>query len=386
MRDHPSQQVKHKHNTKPLTVWIDLANAPHVAFFVPIIHELERRGHFCLLTARRFNHTVELARLAGLDPIAVGKHGGDGHVGKLLNLTTRVKRLIDSVAQYRPAVAVSHNSYPQAVAGRIRRMPVLTIMDYEGQPANHIAFRAASKVIVPHMFPAAELRRFGARKRKTVRFCGFKEQVYLHDYVPLADALERLIRQLELPEEWERNQHMLITLRTPATMAAYHRFRNLLFDSLLERIGTLQNATAVLLCRNFEQERYYRVRFPFVHIPRQQLNGTELLYHSDYVFSAGGTINREAAILGVPAYTLFAGELPAVDRDLIALGRLHSLQCQNDIDSLRLEKQRKLPVLRNPGLVSFFADHIEAMGRGQGAKSSRTQNGRHRSSPVAERP
>ena len=43
----------------------------------------------------------------------------------------------------RPDVALSHNSYAQILAARALRMPVLTAMDFEHQPANHVAFRAA---------------------------------------------------------------------------------------------------------------------------------------------------------------------------------------------------------------------------------------------------
>jgi uncharacterized protein YbjT (DUF2867 family) len=49
-----------------MLVWLDLANAPHVAFFVPIVRELLARGHQVVVTARDFNQTVELAALNGL--------------------------------------------------------------------------------------------------------------------------------------------------------------------------------------------------------------------------------------------------------------------------------------------------------------------------------
>ena len=57
-------------------------------------------------------------------------------------------------------------------------------MDYEGQPANHIGFRMAHKIIVPDSFPDACLSKFGARKKNVYKYNGFKEQVYLSDFVP----------------------------------------------------------------------------------------------------------------------------------------------------------------------------------------------------------
>ena len=37
-------------------------------------------------------------------------------------------------------------------------------------------------------------------------------------------------------------------------------------------------------------------------------------------------MNRESALLGTPTYTVFAGELAAVDAELIRLGRLRDLR------------------------------------------------------------
>lgn len=47
-------------------------------------------------------------------------------------------------------------------------------------------------------------------------------------------------------------------------------------------------------------------------------------------------MNREAAALGTPAYTTFAGRLGAVDDELVREGRLERLK---SVDALRLEKR-----------------------------------------------
>ena len=43
------------------------------------------------------------------------------------------------------------------------------------------------------------------------------------------------------------------------------------------------------------------------------------------MIGAGGTMNREAALLGTPTYTVFAQRLAAVDRELIRRGLLHDV-------------------------------------------------------------
>jgi len=69
-------------------------------------------------------------------------------------------------------------------------------------------------------------------------------------------------------------------------------------------------------------------------------------------------MNREAAVLGTPVSTIFAGELPAVDKALIAMGRLTSLESERDVNLLPLVKKRALPPLANPALCADIIRHI----------------------------
>ena len=67
---------------------------------------------------------------------------------------------------------MSHNSSSQVVAARSLRLPLMTAMDYEYQPANHLAFRCADLVAVPEAFPLDRLLAQGARPGRTWRYPG----------------------------------------------------------------------------------------------------------------------------------------------------------------------------------------------------------------------
>ncbi len=341
-----------------MDIWIDLANAPHVAFFLPIMRELERRGHRVAISIRDFNQTVEIAQLNGLRGTVIGTHGGRSSIGKMLNLLSRSLTLASFGRKERLDVAVSHNSYTQTVAGRLIRAHVVTIMDYEGQPANHIAFRLAHRVIVPDAFPEADLRRFGCPEDRVIRYRGFKEQVYLSDFRPDASFHSALARACHLGDGWDLSRNILVTVRTPANMAAYHRFENLLFERLLDRLAARKDITVVLLPRGPEQRAYYGAKYPRLHIPTEALSGNDLMFYSDLVVSAGGTMNREAAVLGTPVCTIFGGALPAVDRSLISMGRLISIESDEDIERLRFQKKKAGETLGNVQLLRQFADWI----------------------------
>src|SRR5437879_4263334 len=193
-------------------------------------------------------------------------------------------------------------------------------MDYEHQPANHMAFRLASRVIVPRAFPAAELKKFGASMRKVKRYEGIKEDVYLADFTP-DPSFSDILRKLGVAGE-----DVLVVARPPAREALYHRFENELFDVLLAHLTAQANVRIILLPRTDVQRTEYEQRkLRNVIMPREALDGANLIAAADLMVSAGGTMNREAAALGVPAASIYAGKWAAIDEQLVAEGRLQRI-------------------------------------------------------------
>ena len=337
-----------------LRIWIDLANSPHVLVFEPIARRLREKGHELFFTLRDFAQTIPLARARALEGPVVGGHGGKSRVKKVVNISARTAALVRFAKKQGIDFALGHNSYAQVVAAKVARVPVLTMMDYEGQPANHLAFRLADWVLVPKFFPEEALRKFGAKRIHT--YTGFKEELYLADFVPQEDFVEELASISARPIDQKR---VLVTVRSPATMALYHRFQNPLFSRLLERLRADGNAFVVLLARTEEQRKSISQDFPEFFCPQVALDGPNLLYHSDLVISAGGTMNREAALLGTPAYTLFAGELPAVDEELVRRGWLGVLRSEADIDALSLQRKDHGPERAQSQVLDEVAGVVE---------------------------
>jgi len=309
-------------------VWLDLANSPQVLFFRPILAELQRRGHTVAITTRAYAQTTELADQFGMQHTLVGRHGGRSLWGLASELTLRAGALARWARPRRFDLALSHNSYAQVAAAAALRLPAVTLMDYEHQPLNHLCFRLARRVIVPESFPAERLSAYGARG-KTVTYPGVKEQIYLADFVPDGE-----FRSKEgLPAD-----ATLVVIRPPASWTAYHRFESDLFDDLLSYLGAQPAATMLFLPRLPSQADSVR-HLPAIRVATKVYDGPNLLYHADLAISGGGTMNREAAVLGTPTYTAFKGKLGAVDRYLIARGRMMQLQTAADLPRVRVERK-----------------------------------------------
>ena len=312
-----------------MRIWIDLANSPHVPFFRALIPEFVAHGHQVEITARDFAQTVELAMKAGMMPHVIGGHGGGSITGKAGNLVGRAAALRKWARDRGFDLAVSHNSYAQIAAAAALGIKTVTLMDYEHQPANHLAFRLASRVIVPRAFPAAELRRYGASMRKVKRYEGTKEDVYLADFTPDPMFSEKLRKLGVAPED------VLVVARPPAREALYHRFENKLFDDLLHALNSRPEVKIILLPRSEAQRaRYAAQKFANMIMPSEALEGADLIAAADLVVSAGGTMNREAAALGVPAASIYGGAWAGIDQELIREGRLRRIESNEQIQAL----------------------------------------------------
>jgi predicted glycosyltransferase len=334
-----------------MRLWIDLANSPHVPFFRALIPEFERRGAEVEVTAREFAQTIELAEAAGLKPVVKGSHGGRALTGKAGNLFGRAASLAKWARTHAFDLAVSHNSYAQVMAARALKVRSVTLMDYEHQPANHLAFRLASRVIVPRSFPEAELRRYGARPSKVRRYDGTKEDVYLAAFAPDPRFME-ILRELGIGSD-----DVLVVVRPPARDALYHRFENELFDELIEKLSARTDVKIILLARTEAQRNAYGRRSNLI-LPQAALDGSNLIAFADLVISAGGTMNREAAALGVPAATIYAGRWAAIDEELVREGRLRRITTREDLDALPIEKKATMNARRALHVRSQVVDLI----------------------------
>jgi predicted glycosyltransferase len=329
-------------------VWIDLTNSPHVVIFAPLIERMRARGWDVAVTARAFAQTLELLELHGIDHTVAGRHGGGSRSGKARAAASRVAEMIRFGRRGRFDLAIAHGSTDLPMACRILRVPNTTMFDYEYARLQHsLNCRLASRVLVPQAIPPERIAGYGARGGKLVRYPGLKEEYYL----PAAAPDPAVPRSLGLD-----GSRIGVVLRPPADVALYHRFENPLFDRLLDHLGRRDDVRTVVLPRTPEQAARIRaLGLPSLVVPGHAVDGQSLVAGADVVVSAGGTMNREAVVLGTPVYTTFAGRLGGVDERLIAEGALKPLRSVDDLVLERRGGDRRERPRRDPDVLVDLA-------------------------------
>jgi predicted glycosyltransferase len=311
-------------STQPKKIWIDLENSPHVPFFKPIIEELERRGHSVILTARDCFQVCDLADLFQMKYRRIGRHYGKHSLAKLTGLGIRILQMTPGALWNRPDLSLSHGSRSQFLLSSLLRIPTLTIFDYEHSRWLGIK---PTWVMMPEVIPDAAGASHGLKKERMLRYPGIKDPAFRE--------------KLGIPET-----DLLVTIRPPATEAHYHNPEaEELLAACFEILGARPNTRVVLAPRTPKQEAELREQFPRlfaerkVIVPEHVVDGLDMIWASDLVISGGGTMNREAAALGVPVYSIFRGKIGAVDQYLSDAGRLVLLESAADV-------HRKLQVVR----------------------------------------
>lgn len=317
-----------------LTFWFDLCHPPHVLFFSPQIRALESAGHRCFITVRDRFQVKELCGLHGLDFLVIGRDYGKHSAAKAAGFLVRTAQLVRACRGRRLSLAVSQGSTYQVVAASVLGMPSVFMTDYEHVFLG-VANRLATRLFFPSAIPERVLLEKGVPRSKIFAYPGLKEDAYVHRFRPDSAGFDRL----KIPRD-----SVIVTLRAPSFSAHYRNPESeTLFYRVAESLLSRRGVTVLFLPRSTEDAASLRQRVSGLPgrliVPDRAVDGLNWIWHSDLVVGGGGTMNREAAALGVPVYSIFRGRSGAVDRHLNRAGRLVFIENESEIGRIRIGKR-----------------------------------------------
>jgi len=267
-------------------------------------------------------------------------------------------QLLPPALKEKPDLALSHGSRAQLLCSAMMGIPCIAIFDYEF--ARSLNFLHPNVwAMAPDVIPVAEGK---MNQDRFIRYPGIKEDVY----VPRFKADRGIRAALGLNEE-----ELVVTLRPPADEAHYYKPESdELFQAAVEFLSRQPNLKMVLLPRNSKQGAALTQMWPQlfaagkIRIPDRAVDGLNLIWNSDFVISGGGTMNREAAALHVPVYSVFRGKIGAVDQYLARTDRMVILESVQDVQtkiSLARRNRSAQPHNGDSRSLKAIVDHVEAI-------------------------
>ncbi len=282
-------------------VWVDVLTPKQVLFFKPLIDELRSESIEVLATSRRYREVVPLAKIVGLDLRYVGERGGKDPVEQLEAATRRQAEIIPQVKGFAPQIAVSVASAVCArVAFGLGAKHIAVNDSPHSEVAGRLSLPLSYHVLCPWVIPFDAWASYGVSRRQVTRY---------HALDPAA-WLKRKAYGGPVPKLDSRKK--TITVRVQESDAPYLVGRDRGWTAvLLERLAkTFTECNLVALCRYGYQVEEVRKAFGSRYIiPEEIVDGRGLLSVTDLFVGMGGTMNAEAALMGVPTISAFQGSL-----------------------------------------------------------------------------
>ena len=310
-----------------MKVWIDISNAPHVRFFKDVIKYLEAEGEDVIVTARQFGDIHKLLDMYDIDFISVGKHGVSLH-DKLKESTQRVNNLVDVIHPERVDVALSKHSIELPRISFGLGIPSLYLDNEHALAANKLTLPLCNRIITPDIIDFWKLMKFGADPNTIVPYNGTSELMHFKSFKYNDNVFDDL--NLEL------NQPKTILMRPEPSLASYLD-ADCRKSVLTPIVDELKNVANILILPRFKEQAEIFEGIENVSILKPPVDTSSIIKKSDLVIGAGGTMNREAAILQTPVISCYPGETLSVDQYYINRGLMYRSNDTEDVIEKALE-------------------------------------------------
>lgn len=293
-----------------MVIWYDITNTPQVHFILALKDSLSKvMPHQSIISAREFSETASLLKQKTDDPFTtIGSHKGKSKAKKIGGLLHRFAEAQKTVSKY--DVSISCGSEAAVWTSALRRKKSIAFGDNDlAKQWTYGIF--VDMAIFPDAIEESVLTRQGIGKKRLYRYHGFKEDIYLANYKPdrsFVDTLPFSTYVVVRPENLQAN-YINNEEASPIT------------PMLLKELS--KSGYNILYLPRYEIDRSFSEGIDNIYIPEQPVNGLDACFFADAVLTGAGTFAREAACLGVPSFSFFAGkDLLAVDKALIRDGKM----------------------------------------------------------------
>ena len=315
-----------------MKIWIDIVNTPHVRFFNGIIKKLRKDGHEVLITARDFSNIHDLLDIFGLEYTSIGDHGVTLEE-KLLSSTKRAYDLSKFISKEDIDIAITKHSIelPRVAFGL--GIPNIFILDNEHAiAANKLTLPLTNKLIIPEIFDVWNTIKFGMNPNNIVQYNGTCEITHLEDF------------------KYRPEPSLASYLHTDCTKSV-----------LTPIVNELKDIANILVIPRFKAQSTIFKDIPHVHVIKTPVDTFSLTKRADLLIGAGGTMNREAALLKTPVISCYPGKVLSVDKYYIEKGLMKRSTDLNEIIKLAKElltKKSKEVELKTDNLIDLIVDEI----------------------------
>ncbi|MCS7095141.1 MAG: DUF354 domain-containing protein [Thaumarchaeota archaeon] len=308
-------------------VLFDVLTPKQALFFWAVGRELKSRGVEASYVTRSYEQLDWVERDLGLEALKIGRFGEESLEGKMVASTERQAALIGIVRELRPKITASSGSIELCRVSYGLSVKHYLASDTSHSPVNRVCVPLSDLVATPFFIPIKEWKRWATPSTRFLRYRALD---------PIA-----WMRRLDYRRALTSHRRYVL-VRPPERKASYLQVKGLEDTSTLVRNLRAQYDGEVLVVSRYRDDAYLLAQGSEkgVKLLTEPTLLLPLIAGAEAVFSGGGTTAQEAALLGVPTFTFYPGEMPAVHRFLMRRGLLREVNADERSITAALELAR----------------------------------------------
>ncbi|NHJ87708.1 MAG: DUF354 domain-containing protein [Asgard group archaeon] len=281
-------------------IWFDVLTPKQAMLFIAIGKKLTQLGFESIYTTRNHDYILDIFKHYNIKPLSYGSYGGKDLDEKLI---ASAKRVLDISKHFikkniRPSIAISFSSPDATRIAFGLAIPIILMNDTAHSiPVAKLTFSLARYLITPSCINKNDFTKLGAQPEIIHQYQGVDENEYI--------THESLKQLKEYRECYKQEKYVIF--RPEESFASYMKDKDA--KPYLEILRELKNnySNKILVLPRYEKQRQV-ILTEFdgeIEIPPKGYFYLKMFCNAEVVITGGGTMGREAALLGIPSITYF---------------------------------------------------------------------------------
>jgi len=294
---------------------VDVLTPKQALLFGKVKEKLEKQGCRVLVTSRRYVELTNIFKLSRIKPVIIGKHGGGDLYGKLVSSLDRMLSLSRLVRRVAPNLVLSFSSPEAARVAFGLSIPHVSVNDSPHSTyVARLTIPLSRKLLTPRIVGKSVWLKYGISEKDVVTYKSLDPVAWLRDFNPARNILKK----------YGLAEGEYIVYRPEEYRASYLKVGRLTLETVSKVFSSdegLRGLKIVVVPRY--EKRTYSMFFKErdVTILEHGEDTRSILFYSKGFIGAGGTMSIEAALMGVPAVSLYPSST-IIEKFLVKKGLL----------------------------------------------------------------
>jgi len=292
-----------------MKIWIDALTPKQALFFNVIRKWLIKDGHEVFSTTRAGYGGYELGSIINYELNVVGRHGLTKY-DKLIESSKRIEALAEMINEKGVDLALSFSSPECARVSYGLGVPHVNFSDSpHAVQASKLTIPLSILLFSPWVIPKKAWLSYGITENNIIRYKAIDAAFWLKDW-----------KFKDMKKELGLQNKPTITIRMHEEYASYLLgVKGYIFELIKEVVRSYHREANILILLRYKNQ-FSKLS---AEIDGQAIfldstvDGPSLIKSSDVFIGLGGTMNHEAALLGVPTISAYPGQPTIVEKFLI---------------------------------------------------------------------